>query len=113
MYLDLESSRDKSDLPMPEQYLADHENELVVLDEVHRAPNSFKVCWVSSTVVAAKEKQTVDFCSWVPPLSICLGSPKPRRTHLLSVDLGPFDALEVPTDALNKLWIRGGFPPSF
>jgi len=29
------------------------------------------------------------------------------------LELGPFDALEVPLDQLDRLWVRGGFPRSF
>jgi hypothetical protein len=29
------------------------------------------------------------------------------------LELGPFDALEVPLEQLDRLWVRGGFPSSF
>ncbi|MGC2834505.1 MAG: ATPase, partial [Methylocella sp.] len=29
------------------------------------------------------------------------------------VELGPFDASEVPPAAIETLWVRGGFPRSF
>ena len=29
------------------------------------------------------------------------------------LELSPFDALEVPLDQLDRLWVRGGFPSSF
>ncbi|MER8523362.1 AAA family ATPase [Mesorhizobium sp. M0622] len=38
IYLDLESDADKAKLAEPELYLAEHEGELVILDEVHRLP---------------------------------------------------------------------------
>ena len=38
VYLDLESARDRAKLAQPELYFDDHQNELVVLDEIHRAP---------------------------------------------------------------------------
>ena len=41
VYLDLESSRDQAKLTDPELYLAEHEDKLVILDEVHRQPNLF------------------------------------------------------------------------
>ena len=37
LYLDLESASDRAKLADPERYLAEHEDELVILDEVHRA----------------------------------------------------------------------------
>jgi predicted AAA+ superfamily ATPase len=38
IYLDLESSADRAKLSDPEAYLAAHEDELVILDEVHGTP---------------------------------------------------------------------------
>lgn len=37
IYLDLESPRDLAKLSDPELYLSQHEEKLVILDEVHRA----------------------------------------------------------------------------
>jgi uncharacterized protein len=42
LYLDLESASDRAKFFDPERYLAEHENELVILDEVHRAPELFQ-----------------------------------------------------------------------
>jgi len=43
LYLDLESEGDRAKLAMPELYLAEHADRLVILDEVHRAPGLFPV----------------------------------------------------------------------
>lgn len=43
LYLDLESEQDRSKLAQPELYLADHQDKLLILDEVHRAPGLFPV----------------------------------------------------------------------
>ena len=42
IYLDLEDENDRAKLSNPSKYLADHENELVILDEVHRVPELFQ-----------------------------------------------------------------------
>src|SRR2546429_8341437 len=42
LYLDLESPSDRVKLTDPEGYLADHEDTLVILDEVHRTPELFQ-----------------------------------------------------------------------
>ena len=42
MYLDLESPGDQAKLTDPELYLAEHEDKLVILDEVHRRPDLFQ-----------------------------------------------------------------------
>jgi predicted AAA+ superfamily ATPase len=38
VYLDLESTSDRAKLADPEAYLSGYEDKLVILDEVHRAP---------------------------------------------------------------------------
>jgi len=38
----LESAADRAKLSEPELYLADHEERLVILDEVHRVPDLFQ-----------------------------------------------------------------------
>lgn len=42
IYLDLESEADRARLAEPELDLAEHEDKLVILDEVHRLPNLFQ-----------------------------------------------------------------------
>src|SRR5674476_1610287 len=42
IYLDLEDENDRARLSNPGKYLADHEDELVILDEVHRVPELFQ-----------------------------------------------------------------------
>ena len=42
VYLDLEDEDERAKLSNPTRYLADHESELVILDEVHRVPELFQ-----------------------------------------------------------------------
>jgi predicted AAA+ superfamily ATPase len=42
VYLDLESEADRAKLAEPELYLAQHEDKLVVLDEIQRTPQLFR-----------------------------------------------------------------------
>ena len=41
IYLDLENAADRGKLENPDLFLEQHEDELVVLDEIHRAPELF------------------------------------------------------------------------
>jgi predicted AAA+ superfamily ATPase len=41
LYLDLEDENDRVKLSDPSKYLEDHQDELIVLDEVHRVPEIF------------------------------------------------------------------------
>jgi uncharacterized protein len=42
LYLDLESEADRAKLSEPELYLAQHDDELVILDEIQRTPQLFR-----------------------------------------------------------------------
>ncbi len=42
IYLDLESEQDRAKLSQAELYLSQHEDKLVILDEVQRAPELFQ-----------------------------------------------------------------------
>jgi hypothetical protein len=42
IYLDLEEENDRAKLANPSMYLADHGDELVILEEVHRVPELFQ-----------------------------------------------------------------------
>jgi uncharacterized protein len=43
IYLDLESRADRARIAEPETYLAMHQDRLVILDEIHRAPELFSI----------------------------------------------------------------------
>ena len=43
LYLDLESEQDRAKLAQPELYLADHQDKLVILDELHQALGLFPI----------------------------------------------------------------------
>ncbi len=42
LYLDLESPKDRAKLDDPELFLRQHEDKLVILDEIHRTPEIFQ-----------------------------------------------------------------------
>ena len=43
LYLDLELPSDRAKLTDPELYLAQHEDKLVIIDEIHRLPGLFEI----------------------------------------------------------------------
>ena len=114
VYLDLEDPRDRNKLSDTTRYLGEHENKLVVLDEVHRVPELFQTLRGSIDRGRRKGFRTGRF--------LLLGS---ASTELLKqtgeslagriayVDLPPLGVLEVSEADRDKLWLRGGFPDSF
>ncbi len=106
---DLESPRDEERLRDPMLAL-ERLRGLVVIDEVQRRPELFP----SLRVLADRPKTPARF--------LILGSASPDLLRQSSEslagriafhELGGFAHDEVPESALDRLWLRGGFPRSF
>ncbi len=114
LYLDLESEQDRAKLAQPELYLKAHQDKLVILDEVHRAPNLFPVLrgLIDS---ARRDGRQAGLYLLLGSASLDLlkqaGETLAGRISYLS--LNPFNILEVESKQLQRLWVRGGFPNSF
>lgn len=112
VYFDLESSSDRSMVAEPALNLEPFEDKLVVLDEIHRAPEIFR----ELRGIIDRGRRTGRF--------LILGSASMDLLHqsgeslagrIAYVPLDPIDAGEVPADpvAQSALWVRGGFPDSY
>lgn len=106
---DLESQPDVQRLQNPELALGSLEG-LVVLDEIQRIPELFNVLRVLVDRPSCRARFLV------------LGSASPDLVRDVSetlagrvefVELAGFDLSETGSNALQTLWLRGGFPPSF
>jgi predicted AAA+ superfamily ATPase len=114
IYLDLESSADRAKLADPEAYLASHEDELVILDEVHRAPELFQSLRGLIDRGRRKGKKAGRFLLLgSASVDLLQQSGESLAGRISYLELGPFDALEAPASDLETLWVRGGFPSSF
>lgn len=114
VYLDLESVSDRARLADAEAYFADHENELVVLDEVHRVPELFQILRGVIDRGRRHGRKNGRFLLLGSAAIDLLGQSGESLAGRLSfLELAPFDVLEIPARALDRLWVRGGFPPSF
>ena len=114
IYLDLESSSDRAKLSDPEAYLAAHEDELVILDEVHRAPELFQQLRGLIDRGRRRGKTSGRFLLLgSASVDLLQQSGETLAGRIAYLELGPFDALEAPGGSLDTLWARGGFPSSF
>src|SRR5712692_1058205 len=114
VYLDLEDEDERAKLSNPARYLADHESELVILDEVHRVPELFQRLRGIIDRGRRRGKANGRFLllgSAAMDLLKQIGESLAGRISYL--ELGPFDALEIDPAAIETLWVRGGFPRSF
>lgn len=113
-YLDLESEADRARLSEPELYLADHEDELLVLDEIQRLPGLFEALRGAIDRGRRAEKGTGRFLLLgSASLELLAQSGESLAGRIAFAELTPFDMTEVGGDQLDRLWVRGGFPESF
>jgi predicted AAA+ superfamily ATPase len=114
VYLDLESEPDRSRVRSPLLYFADHTDELVVLDEIHRAPGLFEALRGVIDAGRREGKGTGRFLLLgSAALELLAQSGETLAGRIDFVELAPFDVTEVGVDRLDDLWVRGGFPNSF
>jgi predicted AAA+ superfamily ATPase len=114
VYLDLESPADRSRLSEPELYFADHADELVILDEIHRAPGVFES--LRGTIDRGRrEGRGVGRFLLLGSAAIDLlaQSGETLAGRIAYTELDPFDISELGDEAIDKHWSRGGFPESY
>ena len=114
LYLDLESVSDRAKLTDPERYLAEHEDELVILDEVHRVPELFQSLRGLIDRGRRHGKRTGRFLLLgSASMDLLKQSGESLAGRIAYFELAPLDALEVEEKQTDRLWLRGGFPSSF
>jgi predicted AAA+ superfamily ATPase len=114
IYLDLENEEERARLSNPALYFADHDRELVILDEVHRVPELFQT--LRGVIDRGRQRGKANgrfLLLGSAAMDLLRQSGESLAGRISYVELGPFDALEVPSDAIEALWVRGGFPLSF
>lgn len=113
VYLDLESDADRTKLSEPELYLSQHDDKLVILDEIQRVPELFRnlrgLIDAGRRRVRGKGRFLVLGSASIDMLKQSSESLAGRIRYL---ELGPLDAGEVGRARLDPLWLRGGFPES-
>lgn len=114
LYLDLETASDRAKLADPERYLGEYKDVLVILDEVHRAPELFQSLRGLIDRGRRHGKRTGRFLLLgSASVDLLKQSGETLAGRISYLELSPFDPLEVEGNELDRLWLRGGFPPSF
>ena len=116
LYLDLQTRQDRDKLSEPVLFLREYQRKLVVLDEIHRVPGLFQ----HLRLLLDQASRTVPVTGRF--LILCSASMRLMRQsgeslagRIAYVNMGPLNILNVPVDEASalRLWVRGGFPPSF
>ena len=116
VYLDLESRADREKLAEPALYLDEYEDRLVILDEIHRAPELFQELRGLIDRGRRRGKRTGRFLILgSASLDLLRQSGESLAGRIEYVELDPLDVSEAAPDAraMTSLWVRGGFPDSF
>ena len=113
-YLDLEDPADLAKLDDAPGYLRGLGRRLVVIDEVQRAPGLFQLLRVliDERIRAGEAAgQFLLLGSAAPDLLRQSGESLAGR--IAYTELAPLDVRETGDGSTSRLWVRGGFPPSF
>lgn len=113
-YLDMENPVDCSKLSDPVGYLERLEGRLVVLDEVQRMPNLFQPL---RGLIDQGRRRGIDSGRFLLLGSasgdLLRQSGESLAGRIAYLELPPLQVGEVSDDAVETLWLRGGFPDSF
>ncbi len=116
LYLDLEAPRDRAKLSDPVLFLRQHRDKLVILDEIHRAPEIFQPLRGLIDENRREGRRTGQFLILgSASIDLLRQSGESLAGRIEYVDMAPFDLLEIESDEelQQRLWLRGGFPDSF
>lgn len=113
IYLDLESQQDLAKLSQPELYLADHNDKLVIFDEVHRLPGLFPILRGLIDQGRREGRRAGHYLLLgSASLDLLKQSGESLAGRVTYLELSPFSCLEIKDHTLDDLWVRGGFPES-
>ncbi len=115
VYLDLERPADRRRLADPDAYLRAQAGKLVVVDEIHRAPDLFG----SLRGIIDERRRGGDRAGHFlllgsASLDLMKQASETLAGRVAYVELAPIDALEAGEGpgGVQRLWSRGGFPDS-
>jgi len=114
IYLDLENAEDRDKLLRPNDYFADHANELVILDELQRVPEIFQS--LRGVIDKGRREGRANgrfLFLGSATMDLLRQSGESLAGRISHLELGPFDVLETGPGTLDTLWVRGGFPRSY
>lgn len=115
IYLDLERPADRRRLDDADAFLRSQEGKLIVIDEIHRMPGLFEILRGIIDDWRAQGNRAGHFLLLgSASLDLMRQASETLAGRVAYVDLPPVDALEytVGKKAVDRLWLRGGFPDS-
>jgi predicted AAA+ superfamily ATPase len=111
LYLDLEASADLARLGEPSLFLQRHTDKLVILDKVQWLPGLFAE--LRGLIDAGRRQGQANgrfLLLGSASVELIRQSSESLAGRIAFLELGGLHPLELEADALETLWIRGGFP---
>jgi predicted AAA+ superfamily ATPase len=117
IYLDLEDPADRAKLADPALYLSAHADKLVILDEIQNLPGLFAI--LRGLIDKGRRAGRANGRFLVlgsASEELLRQSGESLAGRIAYRELPPIDITEIGTDTSDgrdRLWLRGGFPPSY
>ncbi len=119
-YLDLENAMDRRLLDDPVAFFSSYSNQLIILDEIQRAPEIFSVLRGQIDERRRMGSKAGKFLILgSASVDLLRQSSESLAGRISYVELGPLTAREIklskagPENYLDQLWVQGGFPSSY
>lgn len=113
LYLDLENFTDRAKLAEPELFLAKHQDQLVILDEIHRVPELFSSLRGIIDKGRREGRRTGRFLLLGSAAIELMRQSETLAGRIAYVNMDPLHVIETGASSMIDLWLRGGFPDSF
>lgn len=110
LYLDLQKEEDRRKLDHPALFLKEYENALVCLDEIQQVPEMFPVL---RSLIDENRRPGRFLILGSASRDLIQRSSESLAGRISYQELHPFSILELPSEAMTRLWVRGGFPDSY
>ena len=113
VYLDLGHPADLAKLDDPLAFFDLHQNELICLDEIQRAPELFTTL---RSIIDGRERNGQFLILGSASRDLIHQSTESLAGRIAYLDLTPFVLAEIEKEQrgrMRALWLRGGFPRSF
>lgn len=115
IYLDLESPSDLKKLEEAEHYFSLNEDKLIILDEIQRTPEIFKIL---RGVIDKRKRKGLKVGQFLilgsASLDLIRQSSESLAGRIAYEELTVFNLKEISDGGdLTTLWVRGGFPDSY
>ncbi len=116
IYLDLEDQNDRNKLSDPVLFLDSVEDNLVILDEIHKVPELFQT--LRGVIDRGRRRQKGKRRFLIlgsASIDLLKQSGESLAGRIAYIFMTPFSVLEIDPNSIDqkRLWLRGGFPDSY